>query len=130
MSTTDDARCRATRELVLGHITESLSSAEQEQFATHLAACPACRAHLVTMEDAAALKCQELVELVTAYLEGALPPAERERFEAHLTLCDGCRNYLDQMRDTIRMTGRLTEEAISPEAKAELLSAFRNWKRG
>jgi anti-sigma factor RsiW len=76
------------------------------------------------------LNCQELVELVTDYLEGALPPAEFARFEAHLTECDGCTRYLDQMRLTIAAIGRLTEESIEPEARADLLQLFRDWKAG
>ena len=76
------------------------------------------------------LNCQELVELVTDYLEGALPPAECARFEEHLTRCDGCTRYLEQMRLTIAAVGRLTEETIEPEARADLLQLFRDWKAG
>jgi anti-sigma factor RsiW len=76
------------------------------------------------------LTCRELVELVTDYLEGALPARERARFEAHLPTCSGCRAYLEQMRTTIRLTGRLTEDAIPEQATAELLRVFRDWKRG
>lgn len=130
MAETDDARCQAIRNLVPCYLTESLSPTEREQFAAHLATCAPCRAHLAAMEDAAALSCQALVELVTDYLEGALSPAEQARFETHLALCEGCRDYLAQLRETIRLTGRLTEDAIPPAAKAELLSAFRNWQRG
>jgi anti-sigma factor RsiW len=76
------------------------------------------------------LPCQELVELVTDYLEGRLLEPERARFEAHLALCSGCRTYLEQMRQTIRALGRLAEESIQPEAKTQLLAAFRGWRRG
>jgi len=75
------------------------------------------------------LTCQELVELVTEYLEGTLSPAERARFEAHLKLCDGCSRYLEHMRRAIRLMGKLSEEAIAPEAEQTLLQVFRNWKR-
>jgi predicted anti-sigma-YlaC factor YlaD len=74
------------------------------------------------------LTCKELVELVTDYLEGALAPTEHRRFEEHLAGCQGCRNYLQQMRETIRLTGKLTEEAIEPQAKEALLQVFRAWK--
>ena len=73
------------------------------------------------------LACREFVELVTDYLEGRLPPAERERFEAHLELCAGCQAYVEQMRATLGALGRIPEETISPEARAELLHAFRDW---
>jgi anti-sigma factor RsiW len=76
------------------------------------------------------LRCQELVELVTEYLDGRLPKPEQARFEAHLALCSGCRTYLEQMRQTIRALGRLAEESIQPEARAQLLAAFRGWRRG
>lgn len=77
-----------------------------------------------------ALSCQELVELVTDYLEGALPADDRRRFELHLDECGSCRVYLEQMRQTIRIVGRLSPEAIEPEAEAALLRTFADWKRG
>jgi anti-sigma factor RsiW len=74
------------------------------------------------------MSCQELVELVTEYLEGALPDAERARFENHLRGCDGCTHYVEQMRRTIQLTGKLSEQSMSDEARNHLLSAFRSWK--
>jgi anti-sigma factor RsiW len=82
------------------------------------------------MPNSQELSCQELVELLTDYLEGRLSPGEKARFEEHLTICEGCQTYLDQMRQTIRALGRLTEETIPPDARAELLQAFRQWKKG
>lgn len=79
------------------------------------------------MNDAS-LSCQELVELVTAYLEGELPAPERARFDAHLGECGGCRAYVEQIRETIRLTGTLREESLSPEARDALLAAFRDWR--
>lgn len=78
---------------------------------------------------AEAMSCQELVELVTAYLEDGLMPAERVRFEEHLASCGTCQVYLEQIRATIRLTGRLTPEALAPEAESDLLAAFRSWHR-
>ena len=74
------------------------------------------------------LICRELVELVTDYLEGALPPEDVRRFERHLAACDGCSGYLDQLRETIRLTGTLREEQLSPAARDTLLHAFRDWR--
>jgi predicted anti-sigma-YlaC factor YlaD len=74
------------------------------------------------------MDCQNLVELVTEYLEGALDEDLRAAVEAHLAECEGCSNYLEQMRTTIRVTGRLREEQIPPEARAPLLRAFRDWR--
>ena len=79
-----------------------------------------------TYED---LSCQELVELVTDYLEGALPPDLHERFDQHIAHCTGCQAYLAQMRATIRATGQLTVEAVSPEAERALLEALRGWRQ-
>jgi anti-sigma factor RsiW len=81
------------------------------------------------MSTAEALSCQELTELVTDYLEGALPPSEQARFEEHLAECGNCEIYLDQIRATIRLTGTLAPEELSPEAEGALLEAFRDWKR-
>ncbi len=75
------------------------------------------------------LTCRELVEVVTEYLEGTLPPDERARFEAHLAECPYCRIYLEQMRRTIRTLGMLTEDAIQPAVRDELLQLFWDWKR-
>jgi len=79
-------------------------------------------------EQVVQLSCQELVELVTDYLEGALPEEERLRFEDHISRCDACTIYIEQIRQTIAVTGRLTEDALSPEAERELLEAFRGWR--
>jgi anti-sigma factor RsiW len=75
------------------------------------------------------LSCQELVELVTDYLEGALPAELHERFERHIAHCSGCQAYLEQMHSTIRLTGALTTDALSPEAERTLLEAFRGWRQ-
>jgi predicted anti-sigma-YlaC factor YlaD len=80
------------------------------------------------MADSEDLTCAELVGLVSDYIEGVLPSAERARFGEHLTVCDGCVNYLDQMRTTIELTGRLRVDDLSPEVRAELVSAFRGWR--
>jgi anti-sigma factor RsiW len=76
------------------------------------------------------LSCQELVELVTDYLEGALAPADHARFEAHIAACEGCTMYLRQMREMLDVLGELTTDSISPQAEAELLATFRDWKAG
>ena len=82
------------------------------------------------MADATDLTCREVVELVTDYLEGRLAAGDRERFEQHLEECDGCRSYLQQMRVTLRLVGRLREEALDEPVKAALTETFRSWKRG
>lgn len=74
------------------------------------------------------LSCQELVELVTDYLEGALPSELHDRFERHIAHCSGCQTYLQQMRATIRATGTLTVESVTPDAESTLLDAFRGWR--
>jgi anti-sigma factor RsiW len=74
------------------------------------------------------LSCQELVELVTDYLEGALGEEERARFDDHLCVCEGCAVYVAQIEATVRVSGRLRPEDLSPEAEQALLAAFRRWK--
>jgi anti-sigma factor RsiW len=73
------------------------------------------------------MACRELVELVTDYLEGWLSSVDRERFDAHIARCDACTAYLDQMRQTLAALGRIPEESISPQAREELLHAFRDF---
>jgi anti-sigma factor RsiW len=76
------------------------------------------------------MACQELVELVTAYFDGSLSRSDRRRFRAHISGCDHCTAYVDQMRLVMEATGRLTEEDIDPQAREELLAAFRGWSGG
>lgn len=82
------------------------------------------------MTVADAISCQELVELVTDYLEGALSTADLRRFEEHLAGCGKCTEYLAQLEATIRVTGTLTLDDLSPEAERELLEVFRSWLQG
>lgn len=79
------------------------------------------------MKPSEEMECRSLVEVVTDYLEGALADDERARLEAHLAQCDGCTAYLDQMRTSIRLTGRLIEDQIPPEARDALLRVYRGW---
>jgi len=74
------------------------------------------------------LSCRELVELVTDYLEGALDRRTRSRFERHISGCPHCTAYLEQIRETVRLTGMLREDQLEPQARDELLAAFRTWK--
>ena len=74
------------------------------------------------------IPCQEVVELVTDYLEGALSRRERRRFEHHLAGCPHCTAYLVQMHDTLRLTGRLVPEDLSPEVQREFGELYRNWR--
>jgi len=78
-----------------------------------------------TMTD---LACKELVEIITDYLEGTLPERDRARFDEHILTCPPCREYVQEMRTTLRLTGRLTVESISPASRDELLQAFRRMK--
>jgi len=75
------------------------------------------------------MTCKELVELVIDYLEGTLPDDVRTRMERHLAGCDGCTHYLEQMRQTIRLTGQVREETLTPQQRGDLLRLFRDWKK-
>ncbi|HTU78326.1 MAG TPA: zf-HC2 domain-containing protein [Solirubrobacteraceae bacterium] len=74
------------------------------------------------------LACQEMVELVTDYLEGELTRAERRRFEAHLAGCENCTEYLEQMRVTIRLTGTLRVEDLTPAIREQFTALYRSWR--
>ena len=73
------------------------------------------------------LTCGEIIQLTTEYLEGTMPPDTRLRFERHVAICPPCRGFLGQMRETLRISGQITEESISPETREALLEAFRDW---
>jgi anti-sigma factor RsiW len=75
------------------------------------------------------MTCRELVELVTDYLERRLPELERMLFEAHIAECSPCDEYVAQMRRTIDLLGELPAETVDPAREAELLAAFRGWRR-
>ena len=76
------------------------------------------------------LPCQEIVELVTDYLEGAMDAPLRVSFEAHLAGCPHCTHYLEQIGAAIRIAGTIRAEDLSPEFRAGLLEAFREFPRG
>jgi anti-sigma factor RsiW len=77
-----------------------------------------------TPEDIA---CAEIVEVVTDYLEDALPAEERRRFDAHLGGCPYCADYVAQMRAVGGALAGL-DDALAPERRDALLSAFRGWR--
>jgi anti-sigma factor RsiW len=70
--------------------------------------------------------CRQVVELVTGYLEGDLPEGLRTAVERHLAECPHCVDYLEQMRTTAAALRGLSVESISPSARGELITAFRN----
>jgi anti-sigma factor RsiW len=74
------------------------------------------------------MACRELVEVITDYLGGTLAEEDRRRFEAHLEECPYCVTYLEHMRETIDSLGELTAESLSPQAREDLLAAFRDWR--
>jgi anti-sigma factor RsiW len=76
------------------------------------------------------IPCQQIVELVTDYLEGALSRRDRRRFEHHLAGCPHCTAYLAQMRETLRLTGRLVPEDLSPAMQGEFTDLYREWRSG
>lgn len=74
------------------------------------------------------LVCQEIVELVTDYLEGTLSRRDRRRFERHIAGCEHCTEYLAQMRETLRLTGRLVPEDLTPEMEREFTALYHQWR--
>jgi predicted anti-sigma-YlaC factor YlaD len=76
----------------------------------------------------AEIPCQEVVEMVTDYLEGALSRRDRRRIEHHLAGCPHCTAYLEQMRETLRLTGQLVPENLSPEMQREFGEIYERWR--
>jgi anti-sigma factor RsiW len=74
------------------------------------------------------LVCQRVVEMVTAYLEGALSRSDRRRLEKHLAGCPLCTEYLAQIRETVRLTGRVAPEDLTPQMRADLTEVYRRWR--
>jgi anti-sigma factor RsiW len=72
--------------------------------------------------------CRQAVELVADYLEGTLSRRDRRRLERHLQGCPNCSAYLEQIRTTIRLTGSIEPEDLSPEARSELEDLYRRWR--
>jgi anti-sigma factor RsiW len=73
------------------------------------------------------IACREVLELITGYLDHALPADVYRAVEEHLSGCDGCTTVLEEFRQTIALTGRLSEEQVSPAQRDTLLAAFRGW---
>ena len=76
------------------------------------------------------LVCQEAIELLTEYLEGTLSRRQRRRLGTHLDVCPNCSAYLEQIRITIRLTGTIEPEDLSPRAVDELTELYRRWRTG
>jgi len=74
------------------------------------------------------LVCMEVVELIGDYLEGALSHKQQRRFERHIAGCEHCAEYLEQMRATIRLTGRLRTEDLTPQMEEEFGELYRHWR--
>jgi predicted anti-sigma-YlaC factor YlaD len=75
------------------------------------------------------IACRNLVEMVTDYLEDALDADTATRVEEHLVICEPCAVYIDQMRLTSEAVGAAAAETPTPEDRAALLLAFRDWSR-
>ena len=86
------------------------------------------RVHDVPGDDAE-ITCQQVVEIITDYLEDALDPGDRLEVEEHLALCPGCQVYLEQMRATVRALGHVPIDTLSEQAQADLMLAFRKFRR-
>jgi predicted anti-sigma-YlaC factor YlaD len=82
----------------------------------------------VSLLSPAEIPCREVVEMVTDYLEGALSRRDRRRIEHHLAGCPHCTAYLEQMRETLRLTGELVPEDLSPEMQREFGEIYDRWR--
>jgi anti-sigma factor RsiW len=50
------------------------------------------------------------------------------RQRAHLAACPHCTEYLAQMRETIRLTGRLVPEDLTPQMQDEFVELYPRWR--
>jgi predicted anti-sigma-YlaC factor YlaD len=73
------------------------------------------------------IACQQAVELVSDYLDGSLGRRDRRRLEAHIRACENCTEYVSQIRLTIKLTGRIEPDDLSPAAQVELIELYRRW---
>jgi predicted anti-sigma-YlaC factor YlaD len=76
----------------------------------------------------AGLDCKDVVEILSDYLDDVMTPEDKRRVDEHLAACEGCDRALEQLRETVRATGMLTEEQLTDEQRATLLTAFRTWQ--
>jgi predicted anti-sigma-YlaC factor YlaD len=74
------------------------------------------------------LLCQQAIELLTEYLEGNLSRRQKRRLEGHLRACPNCSNYLEQIRITIRLTGAMEPEELTPDAVDDLTELYQRWR--
>jgi predicted anti-sigma-YlaC factor YlaD len=75
------------------------------------------------------LVCQQAIELLTDYLENNLSRRQRRRLEGHLRACPNCSNYLEQIRITIRLTGAMEPEELTPDAVDDLTELYQRWRQ-
>ena len=78
----------------------------------------------------AAVGCQQWVELVTDYMEGHLDAAVGEQAKSPLAECPTCVEYLAQIRTTVADLGRVPSTRLSPQARSQLVAAYRQWSSG
>lgn len=74
------------------------------------------------------LACRDAVELATDYLEGALSWRQRRRYEHHVRNCPNCRAHFAQIRAVTAALGRVEPEALSPDARHDLMDVFRRYR--
>jgi Putative zinc-finger len=79
-------------------------------------------------ETESGFTCREVVDLAADYVEGAMNADDASLFEVHLNYCDGCVVFVNQIRTAAGLASRVTEEDVSDDLKAKLLTAFRDWK--
>jgi Putative zinc-finger len=72
------------------------------------------------------MTCKDAVARTTDYYEGILSSSEVREIQAHLATCDKCRPYFEHALQMITAMGRIPEpSALSPEAKGQIMMAFR-----
>ena len=62
--------------------------------------------------------------------EMALLNLLRQPMGNHLSGCNGCTHDIEQMRQTIRLTGQVSDETLTPQQRDDLVRLFRDGKKG
>ena len=71
------------------------------------------------------LMCRDAVALAGDYIDGTLTRRRRRSYERHIAACPNCRAHLAQLRAVVADLGRIEPDALTDDARADLLDVFR-----
>jgi anti-sigma factor RsiW len=74
------------------------------------------------------LVCRDAVALAGDYIDGTLTWRRRRSYERHIASCPNCRAHLAQLQAVVASLGRVEPDALTPDAKADLIDVFRRFR--